>query len=70
VDRARQLLKDYTALEEKLAKTRAAYVRRAGKLIPAAKALRWAQVENRMDLMLRLQLASVIPLLPVNTGSR
>jgi hypothetical protein len=32
--------------------------------LSAAKALRWAQLESRMDLLLRLQLASAIPLVP------
>lgn len=62
--RARKLLADYTSLEEKLAKTRATYVRRAAKIIPAVKALRWAQLEQRLDLALRLQLAGTVPLVP------
>ncbi len=63
-DRAARLLKQYTALEKKLAGKRAWYFNRAGKLIPAAEALRWAQVENRMDLALRLQLAGALPIIP------
>ncbi|MBE7498891.1 MAG: hypothetical protein HS113_00965 [Verrucomicrobiales bacterium] len=62
--RARKLLADYTSLEEKLAKTRATYVRRAAKIIPPAKALRWAQLEQRLDLALRLQLVGTVPLVP------
>ena len=62
--RAQAMLKQYAALEQKLASKRAWYVKRAGKVLPAAKALRWAQLENRMDLGLRLQLAGVIPLIP------
>src|SRR5262249_45650891 len=68
-DRARQLLKAYTALEEKLVSKRSWYFKRASKALPAAKALRWAQLENRMDLVLRLQLASAIPLMP-DTSSK
>jgi hypothetical protein len=63
--RARDLLKHYTALEQKLADQRAAQLKKAAKALPATKALRWAQLENRMDLQLRQQLASVIPLLPI-----
>ena len=63
-DRARQLLNEYTALEEKLVSKRTWYLKRAARSIPAAKALRWAQVENRMDLALRLQLAGTLPLVP------
>ena len=58
------MLKEYSALEQKLASKRAWYLKRAAKILPAAKALRWAQLENRMDLGLRLQLASAFPLVP------
>jgi hypothetical protein len=64
-DRARQLLKDYAALETKLANTRAEYLKKFEKILPAAKTLRFAQLENRLDLALRLQLASAIPLAPI-----
>ncbi len=63
--RARELLKDYTRLEKKLADQRASYLKKFARILPAAKALRLAQLENRMDLMLRLQLASGIPLTPI-----
>jgi len=62
--RAQAMLTEYSALEQKLASKRAWYLKRAGKVLPAAKALRWAQLENRMDLVLRLQLASAVPLVP------
>jgi len=62
--RAREMLKEYSALEQKFASQRAWYLKRAGKALPAAKALRWAQLENRMDLVLRLQLAGGVPLVP------
>jgi hypothetical protein len=68
-DRAKQLLKDYTALDEKLVSKRGWYFKRASKILPAAKALRWAQLENRMDLILRLQLAGSIPMMP-DTGDK
>jgi len=64
-DRARQLLKDYGAFEEKLAKGRASYLKKFARVLPASKALRFAQLENRLDLGLRLQLASAIPLAPI-----
>lgn len=64
-ERARQLLKDYLGLEEKILKKRTWYLKRAHKSLPAAKVLLWAQVENRLDLALRLQLAGTIPLVPV-----
>jgi hypothetical protein len=60
--RAKQLLKDYTALEKKLPDERASYLKKFAKILPASKVLRFAQLENRLDLALRLQLASAIPL--------
>jgi hypothetical protein len=65
---AKRLLKQYLALEEKLVKKRAWYFKRAAKKIPADKALQWAQLENRMDLVLRLQLAGTIPVVPAGKG--
>ena len=64
-ERARKLFKDYTVLEKKLADQRAWYLKKFAKILPPAKALRFAQLENRLDLALRLQLASAIPLAPI-----
>jgi hypothetical protein len=63
-DRAKKLLKDYAALEDKLTSTRHSYLKKAGKILPASKVLRWAQLENRMDIGLRMQLAGAVPLMP------
>jgi hypothetical protein len=64
-DRARQLLKGYTALEKELANQRASHLGKFAKVLPPSKTLRFAQLENRLDLALRLQLASAIPLSPI-----
>lgn len=64
-DRAKVMLKELAALEKKHAATRAEYLKKFARLLPAAKTLRFAQVENRLDLALRLELASNIPLVPV-----
>ena len=63
-ERAKSLLKEYTALEEKIASKRAWYLKKFAKVIPAAKAMRFAQLENRLDLTLRVQMANSIPLVP------
>ncbi|MBK9140163.1 MAG: hypothetical protein IPM17_15585 [Verrucomicrobia bacterium] len=62
--RAAEMLKEYLALEQKLASKRATYLKRAAKVLPATKTLRWAQLESRLDLALRLQLAGAIPMVP------
>jgi hypothetical protein len=64
-DRAAQLLKGYASLEKELASSRVSYLKKFAKVLPASKALRLAQIENRLDLALRLQLASAIPLSPI-----
>jgi len=64
-DRAKKMLKDLARLEKKQLNTRAAYFKKFGKVLPAAKTLRFAQVENRLDLVLRLELAAAIPLVPI-----
>jgi len=63
-DRSRELLKKLCNLEQKLAKERAIYLAKFGKVLPASKTLRFAQLENRMDIALRLQLAANVPLVP------
>ena len=62
--RAQEMLKEYSSLEQKLASQRAWYLKRARKVLPATQVLRWAQLESRMDLVLRLQMASALPLMP------
>ncbi len=64
-ERARELLKRYSSLEKKLSSLRTSHLKKFGKALPTSKTLRFAQLENRMDLVLRLQLASRIPLLPI-----
>lgn len=64
-ERASAMLKDYLGLEKDWAAARAKHMKRMGKVLPASKVLRFAQVENRLDLALRLQLAGALPLVPV-----
>jgi Spy/CpxP family protein refolding chaperone len=60
--RAKTLLEDLGDLEKKHAATRAAWLKKIGKFLPASKTLRFAQIESRLDLVLRLELAANIPL--------
>jgi hypothetical protein len=66
---AKRLLKQYTGLEKELTAKRAWYLKRAGRALPATKVLRWAQLESRMDLVLRLQLAGAVPLVPAKPAA-
>lgn len=62
---AQNMLKEWINLEDDYAATRAKYVKKAVKAIGATKALRFAQVENRLALGFRLQLASQVPIVPI-----
>jgi len=62
--RAREMLKEYIDLQQKQVDRRAAYLKRFSKVLPAVKALRFAQVETRLDLAVQLQLAASVPLVP------
>jgi len=64
-DRARTMLKDLTGLQKKHVATRTKFLKKFRKALPDAKNLRFAQVENRLDLVLQLRLASGIPLVPI-----
>jgi hypothetical protein len=64
-ERAKQMLKGLVELEENQLSTRVKYLKKFAKVLPPSKNLRFAQVENRLDLALRLELASEIPLVPI-----
>ena len=64
-DRAKPMLKQLTGLEKKKQEVRSAYLSKTGKVLPAAKNLRFAQVENRLDLAMQIMLAAEVPLVPV-----
>ena len=64
-EQAKQMLHTYTSLEQKQVDKRNAYLKKFSKVLPAAKALRFAQVETRLDLLVHLNLAAQIPLTPI-----
>lgn len=69
-DRSKTMLKELGDLEEQQLATRTSYLKKFGKVLPAVKNLRFAQVENRLDLVLRLKLAVSIPLAPIGGNDR
>jgi len=64
-ERAKVMLKDLAKLEQQLVATRNSYLKKIGKVVSPAKTLRFAQVESRLDLVLRIGIAAEIPLLPI-----
>lgn len=66
-DRAAAMLKKHASLEKRLADLRAKHLKKIGKVLPATKTLRFAQLENRLDLVVRMGMAASIPLMPATT---
>jgi hypothetical protein len=64
-DRAKGMLKELCGLEKQLVDTRNSSLEKIGEVISPAKTLRFAQVESRLDLALRIGMAAEIPLVPV-----
>jgi hypothetical protein len=65
-DQATEMLNTYTSLEQRQVEQRNVYLKKFAKVLPAAKALRLAQVETRLDLLIHLNLAARIPLTPIS----
>jgi Cu/Ag efflux protein CusF len=64
-DRARAMLKELGNLEKQRVETKNSYLRKIEKVVSPAKTLRFAQVESRLDLVLQLELAANVPLVPI-----
>jgi len=62
------MLKTYTSLQQKHVAQRTSYLKKFEKVLPAAKALRFAQVETRLDLLVQLNLAAKVPLTPLTAA--
>jgi hypothetical protein len=60
-EQAKKLLDDYLAVEEDRAKLRRTYVADFGKTLPGKKVARFYQIENKMDAVIRYDLAATIP---------
>lgn len=59
---ANTLLEDYLTFEQDLLSLRKRYVNRFGKALPMTKVTRFYQIENKLDTLQRISLASEIPL--------
>ena len=66
--KAAQMLKTYAKLEADLLGVKRKYLKKMGKVLPAAKVLRFAQLDNRFDLGMRVALAGSLPMLPAGAA--
>ena len=60
-DKAMKLVDDYLAVEADRVKVRRAYVDEFAKALPGRKVARFYQIENKMDAVIRYDLAATIP---------
>jgi hypothetical protein len=61
-DAAKDILKDWFNLREDRNEVVEKYAKKMAKVLPATKVLQWVQVENKLNTLLDVQAASVIPL--------
>jgi len=68
-DKALQLVRDYLAAEADRLKIRSAYVDEFAKVVPGRTVARFYQIENKMDAVLRYDLAATIPVVEEPPGT-
>lgn len=68
-DKALQLVEDYLAAEADRLKVRRAYVGEFAKILPGRTVARFYQIENKMDAVLRYDLAATIPVVDAEGGA-
>lgn len=61
---AADLMKRMTALEKENITLRDKYAKKLTKVLPTTIAARWVQIERRLNMLVELQLADEIPLMP------
>lgn len=59
---AKSLINDHIRFEQDLLKVRKKYTARFGKVLPMTKVARFYQIENKLDLLQKLGIASQVPL--------
>jgi hypothetical protein len=67
-EKASEMVRKYLKLEANLLKVRAKYLKKFGKVLPGTKVFRFAQLDNRLDLGIRVGLAAEIPLMASGSG--
>jgi hypothetical protein len=62
-EQASQLVKDYLAVERDRAQVRQAFLAPISEALPGRKVMRFYQIENKIDAVLRYELAATIPVI-------
>ena len=61
-DQAQSMLKDFFDVEEARLKLRKSYVKKFEKVLPQKKLTRYYQIENKLEAVIKYELAAAIPL--------
>ena len=62
--KAEGLIKEYFSIEESTLKLQKRWWKKFTKILPARKAARYYQLENKLDAVIDIELADQIPLIP------
>ena len=62
-EKARKLVDDYLAAERDRVEVRSAFLEPISKALPGRKVMRFYQIENKIDAVLRYELAATIPVI-------
>ena len=62
--KAEEIIKEYFSIEEAPLKLRKRWWKKFSKILPARKAARYYQLENKLDAVVDVDLADQIPLIP------
>jgi hypothetical protein len=68
-DKAMKLVDDYLAIEADRVKVKRAYVDELAGALPGRKVARFFQIENKMDALIRYDLAATIPVMDEESGA-
>jgi hypothetical protein len=60
-DAAKDIMKDWFKLRDARNDTMEKYAKQMGRALPPTKVLQWVQIENKLNALLDVQAASVIP---------
>ena len=66
--KAAEMVRKYLKVEANVLKVRAKYLKKLEKVLPDTKVFRFAQLDNRLDLGIRVGLAAEIPLMDSGGG--
>ena len=62
--KAEEIIKEYFSIEEAMLKLQKRWWKKFSKILPARKAARYYQLENKLDAVVDVDLADQIPLIP------